>query len=445
MNFFYIFFKLYDTYHNLRSKNKRPLFCKTFNQGIMKKVQLILVFLLLLITKGIAQTKLDAEIRPRSEYRHGFKTLFPNNTKAAFFTSQRTRLNLSHAIEKLNFYISIQDVRVWGDVPQLNLEDNNGLGLHQVWGELLLDTYWSLKLGRQEIVYDDSRFFGNVGWAQQSRSHDLALVRYKGGTFKMDIGLAFNQSQENLTGTNLTTPKTYKAMQYVWLHKDWSNFSGSFLFLNNGLQALNELKYSQTIGTHLKIKKRHLNIASNLYYQFGSNVASKNINAYLLGMEANYKTSDKTIFGLCIELQSGNDYNLAADKNNAFTPFYGTNHKFNGFMDYFYVGNHIDNVGLLDLYVKANFKLNSNMSLTVFAHNFSAAADINVGVSKQLGTEIDLVYGYNFTKEIEIKAGYSQMFASDGLKVLKENDSNNVNNWGWVMVAIKPALFLSKR
>ena len=33
-------------------------------------------------------------------------------------------------------------------------------------------------------------------------------------------------------------------------------------------------------------------------------------------------------------------------ENNSFTPFYGTNHKFNGHMDYFYVGNHIGNVGL---------------------------------------------------------------------------------------------------
>ncbi len=410
----------------------------------MKHVQLILAFLLLLIAKGFAQTKFDVEIRPRSEYRHGFKTLFPDDTKAAFFTSQRTRLNVSHAIEKLNLYISIQDVRVWGDVPQLNVADNNGLGLHQVWGELLFAA-WSLKLGRQEIVYDDSRIFGNVGWVQQARSHDLALVSYKEGAFKMDIGLAFNQSKENLTGTNLTTQKTYKAMQYVWLHKDWSAFSGSFLFLNNGLQALNDLKYSQTTGMHLKIKKSPINITSNLYYQFGNDVENKNINAYLLGLEANYKASDKTIFGLGIELQSGNDYHIAADKNNAFTPFYGTNHKFNGLMDYFYVGNHYNNVGLLDLYVKANFNLNSKTNLTVFAHNFSAAANINATVSKQLGTEIDLVYGYNFTKEIGIKAGYSQMIASDGMHVLKENNENNTNNWGWVMVIIKPTLFSLKK
>lgn len=411
----------------------------------MKINKILSIILSLVATLTYSQLKIDAEIRPRAEYRHGFKTLFPDNANAALFTSQRTRLNFAHSIEKLNFYISIQDVRVWGDVPQLNSSDNNGLSLHKAWAEILLDANYSLKLGRQEVIYDDSRIFGNVGWAQQARSHDLALFKYKKGSFKADLGLAFNQSKENLTGTNLTTPNTYKAMQYIWLHKDWSNFSGSFLFLNNGLQSTDGLKYSQTIGTHLKTKQNNLQLAANLYYQFGYDVNNNDLSAYLLGLEANYKLNDKTTVGLGAELQSGNDYNTAISKNNAFNPLYGTNHKFNGFMDYFYVGNHANSVGLLDIYAKANFKLNPKSSLTAFLHSFSAAADINPNVSKQLGTEIDLVYAYNYTKNIGFKAGYSQMFASEGMETLKGISNNNTNNWGWAMVTINPTLFTSKK
>lgn len=411
----------------------------------MKINKILSIILCLVATLTYSQLKIDAELRPRAEYRHGFKTLFPDNANAALFTSQRTRLNFAHSIEKLNFYISIQDVRVWGDVPQLNSSDNNGLSLHQAWAEILLDANYSLKLGRQEVIYDDSRIFGNVGWAQQARSHDLALFRYKKGSFKADLGLAFNQSKENLTETILTTPNTYKAMQYIWLHKEWSNFSGSFLFLNNGLQSTDGLKYSQTIGTHLKTKQNNLQLAANLYYQFGYDVNNNDLSAYLLGLEANYKLNDKTTVGLGTELQSGNDYNTAVSKNNAFNPLYGTNHKFNGFMDYFYVGNHANSVGLLDIYAKANFKLNPKSSLTAFLHSFSAAADINANVSKQLGTEIDLVYAYNYTKNIGFKAGYSQMFASEGMEALKGISNNNTNNWGWAMVTINPTLFTSKK
>jgi hypothetical protein len=398
-----------------------------------------LVFLTFLVSNSFAQIKVDAEIRPRSEYRHGFKTLFPDNTKAAYFTSQRTRLNLNYKIDNLDFYISFQDIRVWGDVPQLNSADNNGMSLHQAWAKFDLNSNLDLKLGRQEIVYDDSRIFGNVGWAQQARSHDIAVFKYQKDAFKMDVGLAFNQSKENLTGTNLTTPKTYKALQYVWVHKSWETFSGSLLFLNNGLQSTNGINYSQTLGTHLKTKRKGINYSANLYYQFGKDVNNKDISAYLLGLESNFKATSTTKLGLGVELQSGNDYNVSATENNAFTPFYGTNHKFNGFMDYFYVGNHMNNVGLVNFYAKANFKLSEKASLTTFLHNFSAAADINATASKQLGNEIDFVYNYNLSKLVNVKAGYSHLFASDSMKFLKGN-FDNTNNWAWVMVTIKPTL-----
>ncbi len=397
------------------------------------------------MTTTFAQLKIDAEIRPRAEYRHGFKTLFPDNTSAALFVSQRTRLNTSYTMEKLNFYVSLQDVRVWGDVPQLNSADNNGLSLHQAWGEVFLLPEFSLKLGRQEVVYDDSRIFGNVGWAQQARSHDMAIFKYQKNKLKLDVGLAFNQSKENLTGTNLTTPNTYKAMQYAWVHNDWNTFSGSFLFLNNGMQTSNGLKYSQTLGTHLKTQKEKLSATANLYYQFGKDALNRDLSAYLLGIEANYKLSKSTTIGFGTELQSGNDYNTAANKNNAFTPFYGTNHKFNGLMDYFYVGNHLNSVGLFDIYAKANFKLNPKSNLTASLHNFSAAADLNATASKQLGTELDLVYAYKFAKYIGFKAGYSHMFAAEGMEILKGNTDGNTNNWAWAMVTINPTLFTSKK
>lgn len=405
-----------------------------------------LIFLFILVN-SFAQTTVEAEVRPRTEYRHGFKTLFPDNEKAAFFTSQRTRLNFSHVFERVELYISVQDIRVWGDVPQLNTADANGLSIHQAWGQLMLDTNWQLKLGRQEVIYDDHRIFGNVGWAQQARSHDMAIVKYKDDNFRMDVGFAFNQSKENVTGTNLTTPRTYKAMQYAWLHKDWSNFSGSFLFLNNGMQTPTDgLKYSQTIGTHLKSKKDNLSLVSNLFYQFGKDAANRDLSAYLLSLEANYKTSETTTLGFGAELMSGNDNGAPANnKNKAFSHFYGTNHKFNGLMDYFYVGNHANNVGLLDIYAKAKFKLNSKSNLITALHNFSAAADINNAVSKQLGVELDIVYAYKFTKDVGFKFGYSHLFPSEGMEVLKGNNDGNTNNWAWAMVTIKPTLFTTKK
>ncbi|CAL2101045.1 Alginate export protein [Tenacibaculum sp. 190130A14a] len=412
----------------------------------MKTNKFLSILLALVATASYAQLTVQAELRPRAEYRHGFKTLIANNEDAALFISQRTRLNTTYAMENLNFYLSIQDVRVWGDVPQLNIADANGLGLHEAWAEILLDANFSLKFGRQEVIYDDSRIFGNVGWAQQARSHDMALLKYKEKDLRIDVGVAFNQSREKVTGTLLETPNTYKSLQYAWLHKDWENFSGSFLFLNNGMQTPIGLKYSQTVGTHLKANIDKFKLVSNLYYQFGRDAGNRELSAYLLSLEAYYKVSNKTKIGIGTELISGNENGSPINnENKAFTPFYGTNHKFNGLMDYFYVGNHANNVGLLDIYAMANFKLNSKSGITASLHNFSAAAELNSSVSKQLGMELDLVYGYKFSKEIGIKAGYSHLFPSEGMEVLKANSDNNTNNWGWIMITVKPTLFSTKQ
>ena len=416
----------------------------------MKIKNLLLLVLGLVATQTFAQFTLGGEFRPRTEFRNGYKTLTPDNSDPALFTSQRTRLNTKYETEKYSFFVSIQDVRVWGDVKQLNTSDKNGLAIHEAWGLVNFDGF-SLKAGRQEIVYDDQRMFGSVGWAQQGRSHDALVLKF-GKNFKLDVGLAFNQDQEALFDNTYTTAGNYKAMQYAWFNDKWGGVTASFLFLNNGLQYIapinsdnNEIRYSQTLGSHLKFNiTKGLSVAANLYYQTGNDVVDRDVNAFLVGLDLGYKNSETWNFGLGFEVQSGNDYDGDASENKAFTPFYGTNHKFNGFMDYFYVGNHMNSTGLIDVFGKVGANLTDKSNITLFLHNFTSYSEIAEDVQKGLGTEIDLVYTHKFSKDIAIGAGYSQMFASEGMEYLKNNFDGNSNNWAWLMLTIKPTLFTSK-
>lgn len=414
----------------------------------MNRLYITIFVIFLFNFVGISQVVLDAELRPRFEYRHGYKTLFPDETDPATFISQRTRLNAFYSDETLSFYLSAQDVRVWGDVPQTNISDKHGVGIHQAWGEMKFSPEFAVKLGRQTLVYDDHRILGDVGWVQQARSHDVALFKFQKNKLSGHLGVAFNQDEEALTGNTLYT-NTYKSMQFLWLNKKWENVSASLLILNNGMQYIdafsekeNETRYSQTFGTHLTYNKNQFNLMANLYYQTGKDVSDNDLSAYLLGIEAGYQVNDFWTFQLGAELQSGNDYGTPSDgKNKAFTPLYGTNHKFNGHMDYFYVGNHLNNVGLLDLYIGSTIKTGENTNLGIRVHNFNAAATMLNNSSKQLGTEADVSFNYKFTKAINIQAGYSHMFASKGMEQLKNNFDDNINNWGWIMITLKPTLF----
>ncbi len=397
--------------------------------------------------QSYAQLSVSGELRPRAEYRNGYKTLTADASEPALFVSQRTRLNTQFTSENYTLFISLQDVRVWGDVPQLNTTDKNGLAVHEAWGQVKFKPNFAVKLGRQEIIYDDSRIFGNVGWAQQARSHDAAIFKFWNENFKLDLGVAYNQDEEALFGNIYTVTGNYKAMQYAWFHKDWNNFDASFLFLNNGLQDIpeEEIRYSQTYGTHLNFNATDvLKVNANAYLQSGKDVLGHDLNAYLVGLDLGFNATSKLNLGLGFEIQSGNDNATIGNKNRAFTPFYGTNHKFNGFMDYFYVGNHENNVGLVDIYAKIGTKLGEKSNLAASFHNFSAQAEIASGLDKQLGTELDLVYTHNYNKDIAIAAGYSQMFATEGLEVVKNNFDGNSNNWAWLMLTIKPSLFSSK-
>tara|TARA_R110002012_G_scaffold263456_1_gene446296 strand:+ start:138292 stop:139578 length:1287 start_codon:yes stop_codon:yes gene_type:complete len=416
-----------------------------------QKLIFILLFLLgLNFISLTAQTlEVDADLRARFEYRHGFNNLFPDNADPAAFVNQRTRLNFNYKAEKLQLFIAIQDVSIWGDTRQiLPIDGNDSFSLFEAWGALQINETWSTKLGRQVLSYDDERIFGALDWAMQGRFHDAALLKYKKGDFMIDFGAAFSQETERNEGNDFRIQGffTYKAMQYAYLKKSWEKSSASFLFLNTGFQdfdvnaVVDGVSYRHTTGSYFKFPIEKVNVAGSAYYQFGKANATTDLASYQVALEATYK-QNKVLYGVGLEILSGTDQD-GATKNNSFFPLYGTNHKFNGFMDYFYVGNHANNVGLNDIYAKAVITTGDQSNLLVKAHYFSANADLTGNADAFLGTEIDVVYTQSLMKNVKLNVGYSQMFASDSMSLIKGGrPSDNTNNWGWVQLIINPNLF----
>ncbi|MGL4346933.1 MAG: hypothetical protein ACRCR9_02470, partial [Chitinophagaceae bacterium] len=77
--------------------------------------------------------------------------------------------------------------------------------------------------------------------------------------------------------------------------------------------------------------------------------ASQNLDTWKALGELYYNVKGFTILA-GFEFLSGNKTNLTGNTSYAFNPFYGTNHKFNGFMDYLYVGRYMNRCGLWDTY-----------------------------------------------------------------------------------------------
>lgn len=404
----------------------------------MKFLKLSFLVIAGLIFTQIAQAQfsLSGEFRPRTEINHGYKSLASEDQDVSTFTAQRSRLNFVFNTENIKTKLVLQDVRRWGNQSQLVTNEDYATSVHEAWTEVLFTPEFSLKAGRQEVVYDDHRIFGSVGWAHQARSHDMAIFKYEGDV-KLHFGIAHNENG-NITNNIYDGPDAYKNLQFIWFNNAWEKSALSLMVLNNGVPLMEDgeqvSKYSQTIGGRFTTRIiEPVKLATNLYYQTGKHaISGKDIGALNFLLETTVKK-----YTLGFEHLSGTAYD-ETDKIKSFTPFYGTNHKFNGFMDYFFVGNHVGNVGLNDLYFKYKYT-KDKFGFNADIHYFSAAAEIAADADKYLGTELDLSASWVVKPMAKISAGWSMMFVGDSMEILKGGDSSAGQHWAYVMLSVTPS------
>jgi len=110
-------------------------------------------------------------------------------------------------------------------------------------------------------------------------------------------------------------------------------------------------------------------------------------------------------------------------------------------MDYFYAGNHLNSVGLNNVYAKIS-KKSGKVTIGADLHGFFSNAKIisaNEEYENYLGTEIDAWAEYQIEESLILSGGYSMMFASDSMKILKKiTAETGTQYWGWVMLTFKP-------
>jgi hypothetical protein len=408
---------------------------------------LLMVIMLGFSTYASAQLSMSAQIRPRAEYRNGVGTLKPKDitgngdTAAAGFISQRSRLSLNYKFEKLAFGMSIQDVRVWGqDASTISNADGSRLSLHEAWAEAMLsDTLGlSLKLGRQELLYDDSRLLGNLDWLQQGRRHDAALLKLNRKGWQVDLGVAYNQNTDafntfnsfytagntpqyitikgaavaipagfvptaslggapTLAGGNPSTnggTQMYKMMQYLYAAKKIGEVKVSGLFFkddfgkfrSDSISAGTEKIYGRRYdvkGLNSRITagilavgtaKKVFSYSAGAFFQTGKDRDGKDLSAYHFTAYAAY-TKGKYTVGLGYELLSGDEITTPTTESKRFDPLYGTPHKFWGLMDYFYVGTGSPAAGLSNPYLRLKYVASPKLTATLDVHSFSLAND----------------------------------------------------------------------
>ena len=401
-----------------------------------------------------AQFSLSGEIRPRTELYNGNNVrLATSDDRIGVATQQRTRLNFSFKDSTgLKIVFSPQVINFWGQSPQfvdLLADDVPGgetesvFSVFEAYAEYAASDWYTLKVGRQAISYNDERWFGALGWAASGRAHDAFVNKLSFGDVTVDVGVALNQTRHT-NGTNAAFIQNirtgYKSLQYLWatipVGKVKIQAMATNEVLNTSAQGV-DYNNRTTLGILPSFSSGNVAINASAYLQSGSNLS-----ANLFAFDITYK-------GLGLPLTLGADFvsgdDSSTSESEAWQQPFGTNHKFYGFMDFFYVGPG-EAVGVNDIYAKAVLKTGQKSKVIVMPHLLSTNQDIT-NLNGELeggsyGTEIDLVFDLSVSKGFNFKLGYSTLFASDLMKAYKGGaagaDAESFNQWGWMQLTFKP-------
>ncbi len=322
-----------------------------------RKILLVTLILMSILTFG--QFKMDGEIRPRLEWRDGYKNMIPDNAESILIVTQRSRLNFNYSSNFYTTYFSLQDVRTWGE-ESLNNSDVN-IALHEAWVEFNLKSDFKIKIGRQVLKYDNQKLISATNWNQVGAKHDALKFSYNTNGWELDFVGAVNQTGNKLfKSPYLIFDQMYKNLGIVWIKKNWENFSIANLSIAEGLREDSETTSTHTrftTGVIANSNVKNTSIDGRFFYQGGKSNNGMDVNAYWLNLELKQKLNKQNTVVGGIDLMSGNEApDISSGDDNAFDVLYGGKHAPNGLMDYFAGPKSIRGLGLADFYLKYSIK-----------------------------------------------------------------------------------------
>ena len=404
---------------------------------------------------------LSGQLRPRFEYRNGAYQALQEGEEPAILVNNRLRLNMDYRFRQdLQLYVSLQQVNIWGQAPQIQVIDRTGgLSVFEAYAALPLGGDFDLKLGRQQIVLDEDRIFGSLDWHPAGRAHDAVNINWRPvENLYLRSFFAFNQNYldgkaatdkingnvNNPKGQYFTPGQPYQHMEALHAHYAFTpDQKLSFLFANLGLRNNDRADYNmQTFGVHYRGRSQDLSYGAEAYLQTGKNNTGATKEAYLLAAMVGYKFLPSLSATMGIDYLSGNNSPDTSGKDKVFTPFSGTNHKFYGFMDYYYVNNtpQIPQVGLFNPYISATLKTSEKGNLYAAGHYFRSAGKID-GKTRHLGVEADLVYTHKLQPFASLQVGYSVHKVSGSYNTLRGFSATRPwQDWFWCSININPTM-----
>lgn len=415
-----------------------------------------------------AEVTFSGELRLRPEYRTNPD--FNKNTQdVQSFTGSRLRITGSGlAAEDVAVKFTLQDTRNWGDAAKSSpvgfTDSGEAVDVHEAFVDFqkFAGLPFSLRAGRQELVYGDQRLVGHLGWSNQGRAFDGFKVMYTGNSLSVDAWTVKRREVNADVAGRASLDRDFSGVYAMWrapvafldvldlyvLH----DREGDTTDDANNVKA----KSFYTLGVRAAGKTGPVDYTVEAPFQTGENgtvVGASStpvkVSANALAVKAGYTFpgSAELRIGAEYDYASGDD-NAADDKAETFQNLYHTNHLFYGYMDQ----QGWRNLSAWNLV--ANFKPSRRTFFLAQYWDFSlaeakdgwypvtgaAATGALRGASvlnteKKVGQEIDLLFRFMQSRTLTWEFGYSHFFAGAFIdaKVLNESDSD----WAYLMLTTK--------
>ncbi|MBP5781910.1 MAG: alginate export family protein [Bacteroidales bacterium] len=433
------------------------------------KISLMVACMSMIYTGLNAQDLIiDAELRPRVEFRDGFQKPLYDTQNPAIPVFQRSRLGFTFTSHRLDMKVTFQDARVWGQTNTESIHTGN-FGLFEAWAGIWFGKYSTIRVGRQGLKYDNNRLFSLSSWTNYGKSHDLILYKFDNHDLglKIDLGLAYN-NPATIKNYALVydVSKIYQEMSFLHLEKSLGKkgLKASAIFVQERFQEdvatsddpLNYHRFTTGANLELNSKDNPFGFILTGYYQFRKGKITPglgypgDLSAYLLAANVRYRFCDAFGLNLGADVYSGTSADDNSGTSHTWQKLYGSNHSFNGSMEYW---RDIKDYGLSDFYMTAFGNIAKNFSaqlcghvfLTNNSYKYDAVNTLDAG--SYLGAEVDIDFSWKVVKYVKCDFGYSYYFASDQtyqVKGMNPTSDYRYPQWAFVSLTINPELFNSR-
>ena len=459
---------------------------------LLPAVALVATFMMLGSTFAeAADIKFSGQLRPRFEYQDRNINV---DTDANTVVDGRVRLNaLATVDDKTSAFIQMQSITSWGQSNSNNVggtvattsanDTDSTLGVHQAYF-VMKDFFGApvdLQFGRQEIILDGHRIFGDTLWTAGEQSHDAFKLTHSAGNHTVLYAYSRSVNTDTSEASNPTTDHDSNQGIHIG-HATFKGVAGGQLSFHFSAlldeQVSGQDNDTYTLGLRQAGKLNGIKYRAEYYYQFGdseSHGAGFENEAYMIGLRAgkSFGGSMKPALTLWFDYLSGTDQSdLDSNEVSTFDTVFDTGHKFYGLADYWLnigaagrtgsvLNDQLNGLGLVDFAVKGSITPAPNWLLKADLHWFWTAEDAfnntsgigqtntfqtkNVG-SDDLGQELDITLVHNYTANTNIVFGYSHFFADDLMEDVNhrfqgaDSDSStdgNDGDWAYIMVDVQ--------